>query len=79
MVGAGESSTDDCNGIYYEHIHMHQHDSSTHECNEGAGTVICCWLGCEAVQNVGLVLLRPVFLSGHSVSASNIRESETVK
>ena len=36
-------------------------------------------LGCEGVQNVGLVLLRPIFLSGHSMSASNIREPETVK
>ena len=46
---------------------------------EGAGTVISCLLGYEGVQNVGLVLLRPVFLSGHNVTASNIRESESVK
>ena len=31
------------------------------------------------VQNVELVRLKPVFLSGHNASASNIRESQTVE
>ena len=61
----------------------HRHDSSTNECNGGCRewfhSVTCCLLGYEGAQNVGLVRLRPVFLSGHNARASNIHESETVE